>query len=690
LVVGAALGALFGATAGAACIAGGPPIDPITGDEDAGPPDQDGGVGGAWTDAPITEPHQVTGATPSHGPFSGGQRVIVSGNGFTTQTRVWFGAEEALEVVPIDAIKVQVTAPPGAAGPVDLTTQNGDDGSTRRTLPGGYSYDKFYAAPSSGPVAGGIDVTIFGQGTSWDGSTQAYIDNKPCTALSVVSPTELVCSVPQGTPGTKAMRVEAEGETISVLDAFTYEDSVDGFKGGLSGGPLSGTLRVLVYNNFTGDPIPGAFVVVGEELGSAIVEQVGPTGVLEIADPSIAAPETVTIAAECHSPITFADVPVDTVTVYLDPILTPACGAGGDPPSIGGDPASSGQVRGEIVFPATSEFERGPFLVPAPVGDEKVVAYLFAANTNPLAPFTLPSPTAAITPSDPGSIGYAYAVTMSAGNRTLYVLAGLEDRTVSPPEFTAYSMGVLKGVPVVAEETTTEVYITMVPMDLALTLQPDPPAPGPNGPDRLLAQVSIRLGNDGFAILPAGQQAPPLPLSDDVDFVGLPWLGESFAGTSYYVSSRAVTGAAFAAPMSVVGSVQATATAFPVPIGGFVGVPSMVTPALNESWDGSHLAVVFGAGGAPVDLTVYDIAAASGLVRWTIAAPQGAGEIVVPDLRGLPSEGGFGPALPSGPISIGVYGARIDGFDYGKIRYRNLRPAGMTAYSLDYTPAILP
>ncbi len=687
LIVGAAVGAagaLSLALSLGACIAGGPPLDTITGEDDAGIPFGDAEIPDAWTDAPPTEPHQVIGANPSHGPFSGGQRVVVSGNGFSSSVRVFFGDVEVTEVVPIDATKVQVAAPPGEAGPVDLTTQNGDDTSTRRTLAAGYVYDKLYAVPSSGPVAGGTDVTILGQNTAWDGSTVAFIDNQACAALSVVSPTELLCTAAQGTPGAKAVRVEGGGETISVLDAYTYEDSIDGFKGGLSGGPLDGELRVLVYNNYTGFPVPGAHVVVGDDLATAITETVGFTGVVEIADPSLVAPKTVTVAALCHQPITFVDVPVDTVTVYLDPILTPACGASGDPPVVGGDPSSTGQIRGEIVFPAEDEFQRGPFTVPAPIGNEKVAGYLFAANGNPIATFTLPPPAGAITPTSPGSIGYEFAAGTSPGNRTIYALAGLEDRTVNPPKFTAYAMGVVKGVPVFAGEITTDVYIPMVPMELALTIQPSPPAPGPSGPDRLVSQVAIRFGNEGFGILPAGQKTPALPLSDDVDFVGLPWLGSSLAGATYFVSSRAVTGQGFLAPLSVVGSVQATSTAFPVVVDGFVGLPLLAVPGLNEVWDGAHLDVSFGAG-APVDLTVYDIAAGGGLVHWTIAIPGGSRAVEVPDLRGL-DDG----ALPPGPIVVGVYGARIDSFDYGTVRYRNLRPIGMTAYSLDYVEALFP
>lgn len=669
-----------------ACIAGGPPIDPITDDDGFEDDDGDAGTaGGPPTDAPPIEPHAVVGAQPSHGPFTGGERVIIRGNGFGADVRVWFGSVEATDVTPIDATRLQVTSPPGERGPVDLSTQNGEDESTRRTLPGGYSYDALYADPASGPISGGTEIRIVGQGTSWDEASLAFIDDEPCASLEVVGPEELLCTVPKGTPGAKPVRVEDEEETIVVLDAYTYEDSSDGYKGGLSGDPLSGSMRVLVYNNFTGDPIPGAGVILGTNLDTATIVQTDETGVVVINDDALDGPVTVSVAALCHSPITFVDVPVDTVTVYLDPVLVPACASNGDPPGVGGGVGSTGLVKGEIVFPSQDEFKRGNFQVPSPIGNEQVVAYLYSSTTNPLAKFQLPTASQAITPDSEGTIGYGFSVSSLPGNRTYYALAGLEDRSVNPPRFTAYSMGVVRGVPVLGGEATTEVYVPMTRLDLALKLEVSPPPPGSPGPDRLLSTVAVRLGADGYAILPAGQKAPLLPIANgEVSFVGLPLLDDAFSGATYYVSSRAVTGESFLAPMSVVGSVQTNTTAFPIVMDGFVGLPDVQTPELNANWDGMHLDTTFGPG-APVDLTVYDAIAANGLVHWMIAVPGGARAIELPDLRAYP---GFG--LPSGSVNIATYGARIDDFDYAHLRYRHLRPVGMTAYSLDYRQAHLP
>ena len=635
------------------------------------------------------DPHAVIGAEPAHGPWSGGQRVLVRGKGFASKVRVWFGDKEAdaASLVAVDSARVQVAAPAGNAGAVDLTVQNGDDESTRRTLVGGYAYDALYAAPSEGPVAGGTVIEIVGQGTKWDATTTAKIDQKACTTLKVESPTLLSCTVPKGTPGSKSISVTTGKDPIVVLDAYTYQDSQNGFKGGLSGGDLSGKLRVLVYDNFSGDPIAGAYAIVGAGAG-ALTKQADASGVVEFDDPSLTSPKTVTVAATCHSPITFVAEPVDTVTAYLDPVMDPSCGQGGDPPPVGYKPSDQGVIQGEITWGSGVELGKAPWTnVPPPIGpNEKQTAYVFVAGEDPTATFQLPSPGAftAIHPETPGDHGYAFSTTAYAGNRALYAVAGIEDDSQSPAVFTAYAFGVVRGLPVLPGATLDLVYIPMTKtLDQTLSWQVTSPPPGPKGPDRLRATVAIMLGNDGFALLPTGQKTPLLPVGAALPFVGVPSLDGDLSGAQYLSSARAVTGPAYQAPMSVVGRMLSNTTAQPVVVDGFVGVPTLTTPASNAAWDGKHLATTY-AKGAPVDLTVYDVSAANGLVHWTVAVAGGDDAIELPDLGGFDRAG-----LRAGPVLVSVLGGRVEGFDYKKLRYRDMRYQGMTAYALDYFNAHL-
>ncbi|MBI4954709.1 MAG: IPT/TIG domain-containing protein [Myxococcales bacterium] len=646
-------------------------------------PGAGGTTTGTTTTVPPSDPHAVTGATPPHGPFTGGQHVLVSGNGFTPSARVWFGPNEAAGVVAISPVKLQVDAPPGAAGPVDLATQNGDDASTRRTLVSGYTYDALYAEPSSGPTAGGTVVSIFGASAVWDATSLVRVDQKPCTVQSFVSPTEIECTVPQGTPGAKALSVETAGEIETALDGYTYEDSSDGYKGGLSGAPLAGTLRVLVFDNFTGDALPASHVIVGSDVGSGLYAQTDDTGVVVLTDPSLNAPVTVTVAARCHSPVTFVDVPVDTVTTYLTPVLSPACASSGDPPPVGGKPSDAGAVSGEIVWPGSQEFQKGEWTnVPVPLGpDEQRIAYVMVASGDPEQLFSLPSSTNAVHPDSPGDLGYGFGITVYPGNHAVYALAGILRTTPAATTFTAYAMGAVRGVNVHPNDTAGSVYIPMTAtLDQALTLAVEPPPITPKGPDRLRSSIAVEVALRQYAILPGAQKSPLLPLAGTVDFVGvLPPLDHDLTGMRYVASARAVTGTAAAAPLSVVGRRTATSSASLLALDGFVSVPTLLDPATNTAWDGRNLAVSYPPGGWPADLTVYEVTSGNGLVRWVVAAPYADHAVTLPDLSGYELAG-----VPAGPIVIGVYGAHIEGFDYGTLKYRNLRPAGMTAYALDY------
>lgn len=648
---------------------------------DAGTPDTS-------VDLPPAAPHAVLAVDPPHGSFAGGNVALVRGNGFTSEARVWFGAAELdkASIVPVDPQRVQVAVPPGHAGAVDVTVQNGADGSTSATLTGGYTYDQFYATPSGGPTSGGTIITLEGDATSWDEKTEILIDQSPCTIVEVKSAHELTCTTPPGTQGSKAIRITTRDKVeVDVLDAFTYGNSDNGFKGGLSGNALDANLRVLAFDNITGLAIAGATVIVGDSLASADKLTTDKNGIAVDSKPGLGPTHSVTIAAKCHQPQTFVDVPVDTVTAFLDPVLSPACippsSSGSLPPS-GGSGVFGASVSGQIVWPATAEFRRDGWVdVPMPKSsDEKLVAYVFRLSNSPTAPFRLPSAGEAITPDSTGDRGYDFSDFGLPGNFTLYALAGLENRTLSPPTFTAYQMGLVHGVSTVAGQTKSDVFIQIdVSLDNALTLDLTAPTVTTRGPDRIQANTAIQVGSEGYAILPTGSISRLLPLSGSVSFVGVPPLVGSLLGTNYIATAEAVTGASGSTPLSVVGAIAATTTSTPLQVDQFVQVPSLTAPMPNGTWDGVSLASTRAAGGAAVDVVVYDIESAGGLIAWKVVTPGTKKAFTVPDLASLPGDLG----LSSGALTINVSAARITGFSYGALTYRNLTAQGWTAYAQD-------
>ena len=646
----------------------------------------EGGTPDAKVELPPAAPHAVLGVSPPHGSFAGGGLALISGNGFTGEARVWFGDTllDKTAIMPIDPQRIQITVPPGHAGAVDVSVQNGSDESTRATLDGGYSYDQFYADPASGPTSGGTRITLVGDGTRWSSKTEVTIDQNPCVVDEVVSKTELRCTTPAGTPGSKPIRVStSDGVDVDVLDAFVYGNSDNGFKGGLSGNTLSDNLRVLALDNITALGLEGATVIIGTDPSVADVLKTDKSGVVVDSKPGLGPKRTVTIARKCYQPQTFVDVTVDTVTAFLDPILSPACGSPeGDLPPSGGSASYGASVTGQVIWPATAEFKRDGWLnVPSPKSeDEKLVAYVLRLSSSPTERFALPEGIQAVTPSSEGDRGYSFNTFGQPGNFTLYALAGIENRKLDPPTFTAYQMGLVRGVAAQAGETKSDVFIQIdVNLDHSLTLDLSPPSVTARGPDRMQATASIQVGSEGYAPLPNGFISRNLPLAGPLSFVGVPTLTGSLLGTSYIATARAVTGQAATTPRSVVGLLSATTTSDPLEVGAFIQVPVLTVPKPNSAWDGKHLASTRAAGGAPVDLFVYDVQSAGGLVGWTIVAPGKSTAFDLPDLQAIAENLG----LSSGPLTITVNAARIDNFAYGTLRYRDIAQRGWASYATD-------
>lgn len=670
---------LFGVAA--ACFSGtGPALLPEK-DAAGGSVDLSGDAGFTRFDATLGDPFAIDGLTPSHGPFSGGTRARIDGRGFSSKLKVFIGGIEidSSSLLASDPTRAAVVTPPGPPGFVDVKIVD-EATAKERVLENGFYYDALFVAPDSGATSGGTRVAITGSGTNWATGTTVMIGGVACTDVVVSSATKLECITPASTPGSKDVVVTPlDAPPIQARDAFTYSDSVDGYRGGLSGGALSGRVKVLAYNAVTGGPIPGAFAVAGEDLGTAKVAKTTANGVIEI-DGITGDKVTVSVAAKCHQPITFVDVPVDTVTVYLTPVFDPSCGEG-DPVALPPRQRYGGAIEGQLVFPGAGEFERaGWTTVPLPTKPtERRAAYVFEAASRTDQPFSLPPASAAVTPDTDGTSGYGYSILVFPGNATIYVIAGLEDRSENPPKFVPYSMGVARGVAVPAQSRVQGVDIKMdVLFDHQVTVNAAPPPPGPRGPDRFTASVATTLGSAGYAILPRGTRSTSLPAPSSIPFVGVPSLDKAMTGEQYVLGGVAATGFEQKLPASVVGRVRTTNANTPVSLGGFLGVPVLGQPA-SGVWNGTH--VEFSGATGPADISITQIVSGGGLVGWTVVAPASRNSFNVPDLALLPGPDPVG--LVHGAISTTVHVARIEQFDYGRLRYGQLTSSAWAAYAFD-------
>lgn len=669
--------------AGACLPGGGPPL--IDGD-DAGSgtsTDLSGDSGLQRSDVDLGDPFALYGLNPSHGPYSGKTTVRLSGRGFTPKLRVFIGGKEVTTLAG-DPTRAVVVTDPGPPGWADVKIRD-DATAQERVLPKGFFYDSFVVVPSTGATSGGTRIRLSNGGPAWKPGNKVTIGGAACADVTL-SQGAIDCTTPAGSPGAKDVTVtEADGTTTQARDAFTYSDSADGYRGGLSGGAFAGTMRVLAFDADLGVPIPGAYVVAGSSIAGGVVKQTSASGVVEL-NGLPGSKATITVAAKCHQPITYVDVPVDTVTAYLSATRDLSCIDLKDPPSTGGRGGRfGGVVEGELVFPGGNEFVRtGWTTVPAPTRPtERRAAYVFEVSGSPNDAFQLPAASEAITPDTEGGAGYKFSVVVYPGSVSLYVVAGLEDRSESPARFVPYAMGVARGISVSSQTRVTGVDVKMdILFDHQVTLAPQLPSAGPRGPDRFKATLAMTLGAQSYAILPRGAQVAFFPVPATMPFIGVPSLDHAIAGEQYVLGGVAATGAELQAPASVVSRIRTTNANDPVTLGGFLPVPVLVEPA-SGTWGGTHVQF---SGASGQDLDVIQITSGNGLVTWTIAAPgsatsNGVTSFDVPDLHALPGPDDLG--LVHGAIRTTVRVGRLEAFSYGNMRQGLLSPGSWNAHAFD-------
>lgn len=639
---------------------------------------------------PVDE-HALLGLNPAHGPFRGGGITVLRGNGFASNARVWFGDVEVARerVSATRADRIQVEVPPGSPGDVTVTTQNGDDAATRRVLASGYRYDAFYADLESGPATSGGTLTLVGSGTSWTSETTIQIDGLPCEVLALRSDgteQQLDCRLPASTEGQKSITVTTGGIAETLLGGITYEPGVP-LPGGLSGAPIGSDFTVHVTAG--GSPLPGAYVILGntfdlERLGQpgANIRQTDAAGSAPFLG-EVTGPVTVTIAARCFQPLTFVAAPVDTLRAALSPVASPDCA---DPqlPNFGGSPARAVTLQGELVWGGALELARAGWVnVPAPDNPDDVrVAYVLQPSGDPEGVFRLPRAEAAVTQGSPGQAGYAFSLTTGSGSRTLYALAGVENRSADPPRFTAYALGMLRGLYADPGETIDGLSIAMnLTLDQALTLQLEEPAPGARGPDRLVVNAAVRTSDQGYLLLPNLSRQTPLPGTGSLDLVGLPSLGRALDGAEYAVSVRAVTGPALGSPYTVLPLLTAREASQGLAVSSFVPVPTLSVGATPGGRWTRSLSVRWTDSGRSVDLIHYAVSSGAGLITWSIIAPPGVPSVELPELGRLPQ----GDLLP-GAVDVVVSLASVPELDYAQLELEQIRRPAWQAYAVDVAP----
>jgi hypothetical protein len=386
---------------------------------------------------------------PSHGPFSGGNLVVLRGAGFTNSAigvTIDGAAVPPADVRRIDPNRLEVRMPPHAPGAVTVEV---DDGITQRSLENAYTYDAVGLSPQAGPPAGGTRLRITAASDTFAAGLGVTLDGAPCTDIRVLSPTEASCRTPMHPLGVVDVVLDTGASDIVLRDAFTYENPFRAF-GGLGGGPLDGTLTVLV-RGLGQAPLQGALVFAGRNGVYSYRAITGPDGTVVFSGDDLRGRVDVFASHPCYHHAGFIGLDATYVTAGLR-LAYLSCVEGGG--SGGGGPSTK-SLSGELVFYDGVEFPEPTFEwrgVPEPGPGEERVAYVGIASGRNLfngdGTSAQVSPFQRVTESDRGTLGYRYTVREEREGGAMlqsvvaYAIAGIE----GPLGFTPYVAGLSRPV----------------------------------------------------------------------------------------------------------------------------------------------------------------------------------------------------------------------------------------------------
>ncbi len=669
----------------AACSA--PPAGDRT---DAAADDRDGGGADAGPgDAPAAA-FTVQYADPDHGPFRGGTITTIRGNGFRNTDEVWIGVRRVSEQRFVDSRRYEVTTPPGDPGLATIEVRRSGDSAERA---GAFTFDAVAIDPPSGSVAGGTFVTITGFGTGFDASTVVRFDGLPLSAVTVENGQRLTGYTPPGIAGDADVDVLSPSGLVHVDRGYAYVTTGDSFSGGFSGGPLAGTLNVVIIDQWTKDGIPDAFVAVGDPGTTAYRGTTNALGEITFSGPDLLGPVVVTAWAADHEVGTFHCVDSENLSIWLRSPLPPPSGG---PPPIG---TSGARIRGSVMFgEATGLGSPYWHLVPEPrTPTERKRIYVTSASGGltgqpnpPLAPIDY---------TGPDRLAWTYEVAARPGALAVVAVAGLYDPARDPDGqgnagFEPFALGVARGVLVGPGEDKTGVDIVVnIPLDAALRIQlAQPPplnTPGFTGPTQYRLRGGVDLGGEGIAHFGKHGLSPVsvpewiypgeyiFPAGDDaVTITDVPALVRAVADGSYgmHVGAYSQSGGSPYSVRIVRGILDGSA---PIVVDGFLGVPRAIDPP--PSGLGSGRRVEFAPEGATTGVPTFHLHMLSddlGNPVWRGITCGGMHQIALPDLSTI----GVSWPPPSRTLSWTIWSITGPG-PYPQFTYRWLGQSYWRAYA---------
>jgi hypothetical protein len=632
----------------------------------------------------------ITGVEPGAGPFSGGTSATLRGSGFDDSVVIKVGGVEVepSEITRDSKNRITIVVPAGKVGPADIEITRGD---TTVVLADGFIYNALAVSPMTGAAAGGSLVELTAGGAQFAEDTIIEFDGEPCTELQRQTPQLIICKTPAHAPGTVDVIARSESEASPPLiakNSYEFAETLDTAGGGLSGGPLDGTLNVTVVSDGAVNlVIPGAIVMLGNDPKTAQRKVTDSRGSVTFSTKGLKGPVTLHATARCFLRASIVDFDAKDATIFLGTSFDPTCQGEAE---IGpGVRQLAATVSGELIFPGREEFSVNSWdIVPKPREKEERVAYVLTTqagyDTRRIAPSANGAELWRVAEQSAilGTRGYRYRITARPAGLAVFALAGIE--RIDNHQFTPYVMGIAHNVVTAPGEETADVDLTMnitLDRELAIGLSGIQTGSGEELLDEFRVRSYLDLGGEGLVIRDIGNlslDSLRRPTGNELfRFLGQPPLTGSLKDSSYTVLAGYFTNDPIGRPYTRQKRSGVRQGDEPVRFDAFVGVPALVSPAYGARIPEDRM-LRFDVPGDDPDLILVDVFGGDDTLVWTEILPGSSRAVPLPDFSLIDGQSDLAPGF----VRWMVTAVKIDNFRYNELDY-NTYVAGTRYWTHD-------
>lgn len=555
-----------------------------------------------------------------------------------TDTSVSDMADAGTDMTEEDAGRDMTAGDTGTDSGADMADAGVDMGPLGPLAFGGF-------LPMSGPVEGGVEITVRGDGFGPTAGVQ--LDGTDVSDVTVVDRQTLTFTLPPGDAGPVDVTVVGEEDALTFGEPFEYR-----YFPGPSGGAIQDAVTVRVTSGSSA-PLQDAFVMLGTDPNTPDQGFTDADGLIEFSGQT--GPVTVVAAAVDHSSSMILDVDARQISMSLTQ---------DDQMSMEAPPPTA-TVEGDVLDLDT---------LTQPQAGETLQARVLATQRF----FANPAPGADNVADDTDP---AYSITTRIGEQRVVAIGGLVDD--GSGDFTPEKIGLSQRILPATDEMLEGLDIPLdIPLDQTLDVEftDDPTVFGTDHAYEITPFVD--LGYEGKFQLPTEFVATGTSIAID----GLPELAGPLDGAAYELRVNVVTsGGTRVGPFLRVEEITDTAS----PVQVTVAAQPDITMPDDGMWADTITWDLLGTG-EPDFFSLVTLDSSSFNLDWSVTLPADARSVTFPqfpDLSGEPAARQVDP-YPTGTFGISISSLIVPGFDYDAFGAPGLSSSDTVSASSGSTGAI--